>query len=1836
MPLDGITVARLWAHLNEARRALEKPIATEADLFSAREALDLLLETEAELDFGDEAGQPPAAIHPDQRVAVLLPLRIETRFRQQAGNWRMQVRLFPEPISFDQRPRPAPGETRNAETEQRALVEFWTKAGGRLDGAEAPAAFRILADTIGAPRAAWLVRNVTVATTPTGVEVAAVPPPQPPLAALPPRLGVWLARGGGDPVLTEVLQLDVAEIAEQSTIERLATAGVQFDGFWWNSFEVARNVGLACEIDLGPAADIDLLLVAGVGNVSALDLFGAHAEAGRLGVLAPGTATNAVDGWPTVTTDLSADAWFDLVRRPGWTQSGTRQLATSITGDPTSLPALPGGDADVRTTPQRVASLLVPGVLGRAFHDQWGLGTEGHAAARWATRWLLPGGPYPVVRLGDIPYGILPAASPPGRWLVASGDPAVEKWMLRMADRAATIAASAAESAGTVAGADPGRVLELLTATPVSGAWAARPAMPLPLVALASAGLSSAGGPVDPVQAFNDAAKQAVDAGLAPPLPVVALGDAIPLERERTDRETLRLDDLVEMAFKPWSGFDGEDRHKQDYNGERLREIERRRIPRHLVEYLIDAALVLTHVRLTDVLAGGDGSINLIGANAMLPGLVTVSPQDRSAAEAGGPLGAEVARAWHDVRYSLDAMMRREHSTAELVDAALALLDAASHRADQWVTGAADRRLRRLARAKVPFVAGAYGWVDRPAPAGMAGDPRPGPGPTSGGLIHAPGADHAAAAALLRDRAVNTGDERWDIALDSRRIRAALRLAAYIRSGITLAEALGREVERIIAAPERVHELRRAFPMRPEAAGRQVCHGQNVIVAAASPGSASHTLLTTPPVGATPEQVAEILALKEAVDAYADLLVTDAAFALVGGQGRIAAAALDAAAALGVPPEMRAVRTPRRGSGVTTTLLGVLSAAAPVAGGGPAGIAAPELTAEIVRRFGGPAAFAWDRLTAAGPVRVTLADLGLEPADLLALDDRTLESLLGRGALLQSAGGAERVAATRRLVRAIAGTASPPPGLPPVPGTRANQLAGRAAVDLAFLSAVVEGDPGLLPVIAAARWGIPVAAEDVGPGEAGVAARQELIAAARAELAARLARDDGAAPVAARLKNLLGDHVPPPPVALGPAAALGLGSALRRADLDTAWLEPMASVRAEAAAIEAYQLAPGPGPGAETSAARLHGYVSGLAPWGVPVPGNDQTTVLYGPAGTLAAPAVAVWAIGTWSEVVPARDHQTHAAFGFNAPDSRAPQAVLAVVPPDLSRPLDESDLVASVGWVRKLARARVVDPDRLRAPGIAAEVTPLTLLHASGPLHVDPGGTGGPGGAPGNFMVYERLEPDDWGDVLAGLRAPVADPLWLLGRQWQLGEHRGEDASSPVELRCETSSVPLQSLDRHLGRPGAPAAPSDPSSVPAEALIEADPASWWTLGRRIRLGEQAAAQLDALGVDEAHRRTLRFGALPPPYEAQSGTVDGRAVYQAGYFAGEPLWAEVPATPPDHWRPDRLDYAADFAAGEGRLRIDGHDGGEVDWWSCDATTALAPAPATRSVLPGRLRYPGAALPRYWQLEDDGRDPSGFPPDVPHWATALWLEAVCGAGGDWFTAPVPAGGGTIGSVVTLHGGTVRDSFDEWWGLAFPPVAAGDRPWSIYRTHGLAAGALVLWPTALAPLAAGVWEEVLLGVDEDADLCWAVETRLDGVAHDAGFKGPAPSGAAPGYVLLPSWGVPPHGHPYRIEAGGPEGRRFVQGLVADLSGPVPRLRAGPRSTLLRGGPSGGQGHELRPSAVPSVGIRLVRHWRLARGTDGRPVLWLQTERLPLTTGPVSHLRFDVLVPEEVGNA
>src|SRR6185436_58128 len=82
---------------------------------------------------------------------------------------------------------------------------------------------------------------------------------------------------------------------------------------------------------------------------------------------------------------------------------------------------------------------------------------------------------------------------------------------------------------------------------------------------------------------------------------------------------------------------------------------------------------------------------------------------------------------------------------------------------------------------------------------------------------------------------------------------------------------------------------------------------------------------------------------------------------------------------------------------------------------------------------------------------------------------------------------------------------------------------------------------------------------------------------------------------------------------------------------------------------------------------------------------------------------------------------------------------------------------------------------------------------------------------------AYNRLESRPRAhDFTRSLRAEVRDALWLLTRQWQLGELTAEDAGSPIDARLVTRKL---TVDRVQLGTGAPAVYDD--SVPLEASIE-------------------------------------------------------------------------------------------------------------------------------------------------------------------------------------------------------------------------------------------------------------------------------------------------------------------------------------------------------------------------------------------------------------------------------
>lgn len=263
------------------------------------------------------------------------------------------------------------------------------------------------------------------------------------------------------------------------------------------------------------------------------------------------------------------------------------------------------------------------------------------------------------------------------------------------------------------------------------------------------------------------------------------------------------------------------------------------------------------------------------------------------------------------------------------------------------------------------------------------------------------------------------------------------------------------------------------------------------------------------------------------------------------------------------------------------------------------------------------------------------------------------------------------------------------------------------------------------------------------------------------------------------------------------------------------------------------------------------------------------------------------------------------------------------------------------------------------------------------------------------SVTVWTRLEPHPRdGSMQRSLQAQVRDPLWLLARQWQLGEFAGEDAGSPVQATMSVQSRPLTGYAPDGS--GVAAGALDPA-LALEAHVERVPVTLNVrgaaqFGRRVENAIGAALPpVAAQAAIAALRHAYPISATAPADAAEDArgramraTLAGRvldglalaaayAAFQSGGAPNPPLppeaaQAEVAAALADlvtyrtslyrepagdaAWRSRRLDYAATVtstAVAPGAVAPDtvslvagDFRGGELDWFSF---SLAQPAPA---------------------------------------------------------------------------------------------------------------------------------------------------------------------------------------------------------------------------------------------------------------------------------------------------
>jgi len=106
------------------------------------------------------------------------------------------------------------------------------------------------------------------------------------------------------------------------------------------------------------------------------------------------------------------------------------------------------------------------------------------------------------------------------------------------------------------------------------------------------------------------------------------------------------------------------------------------------------------------------------------------------------------------------------------------------------------------------------------------------------------------------------------------------------------------------------------------------------------------------------------------------------------------------------------------------------------------------------------------------------------------------------------------------------------------------------------------------------------------------------------------------------------------------------------------------------------------------------------------------------------------------------------------------------------------------------------------------------------------------------------------------GLRAEVRDPLWLLGRQWQVGEFAGEDAGSPIKVDLWYDTDVFERVDLDPRSEAGTARDYDPTEHgPLETVVEREPV---TTGET-RPGREVAAEAGRYFLTQLDERDYRI-----------------------------------------------------------------------------------------------------------------------------------------------------------------------------------------------------------------------------------------------------------------------------------------------------------------------------------------------------------------------------------------
>ena len=555
----------------------------------------------------------------------------------------------------------------------------------------------------------------------------------------------------------------------------------------------------------------------------------------------------------------------------------------------------------------------------------------------------------------------------------------------------------------------------------------------------------------------------------------------------------------------------------------------------------------------------------------------------------------------------------------------------------------------------------------------------------------------------------------------------------------------------------------------------------------------------------------------------------------------------------------------------------------------------------------------------------------------------------------------------------------------------------------------------------------------------------------------------------------------------------------------------------------------------------------------------------------------------------------------------------------------------------------------------------------------------------------WTRLQLDTTDATLARAhQVQVRDPLWLLARQWQVGELEGFDGGSPIAAyyQLQQSSLTAYQPDPSTAASTPPVEVIKAGDPPLEVRVEREA---FLLGLRgsVQLGLRFESIVrDALGAAAATPVIAQFRTafaistavpvteIPDPKahafrQSVAGRVtDGYLLFQTatGHSTGITLPTTAAAAlasfvsycqglytvPTDQSAWDRNELAFEFnVAAEvpspgGAVGLVGPDfpGGQLDWYSFDfsspAATANNPQPLVATngfIIPHRLSVPGMPGERFWEFEDGQTNLGDLDTQVVDLTKMLLTDFAAVATNNWFQFSVLTPIGTLNRLAALG---VTDTFGAQTlipptGDLDPPAGSG-KAWQMFTLAGDATrrDTLLLAPTLGRVMDGPLLEDVLFFRDDMAAMAWAVERSLAGPldnsvsGYESQLTAPGPGTSLPAGAqvnYLVGTTVPKTWIPMLPYTATDQSLMLRRGGMFDPTSTAKPPLVPARGVLL----TPGQMFVVRDQAIARAGVQASRYVRRARWTDGSAICWM-ARRVRVGKGQgISGLAFDVLATE-----